>query len=136
MRAKAWLFENGHIEKDGRGRMPKVSKKNGESVSTLLANSGVKFSDWPKGAVTTAKDTGEVTVERAPVESNGGVVEPIPYRFLEEEFKAVEFGTKKVRSMREACNNCRRSLVVCYCEEPRIVACNGSGSIRVSIERK
>lgn len=137
MRAKAWLFANGHIKADGRGRMPTVSIKTGENVVTLLSESGQKFSDWPKGQVIKAEDTGTATVKReaAPV----SVVVEIPeYRFTEDEFKALETrGTKKVeRSLREACRNCCKSLVVCYCPTPMIVAHDGRGSVPVTIVRK
>lgn len=133
MRAKAWLVANGHLEKDGRGRMP-------ARVLPILAEavkSGQKFSDWPKGQVTTAEDTGTVSVKReaAPVTA---VAEIPEYRFTEDEFKAVETrnGKKVERSLRSACNNCRVSLVICYCPQPMIVAHDGRGSVPVTIVRK
>lgn len=137
MRAKAWLFANGHIKADGRGRMPTVSMKTGESVVTLLSDSGQKFSDWPKGQVVKAEDTGEVSVKRDA--SPQTTVAEIPeFRFTEDEFTAIETrnGKKVHRSLREACRHCRVSLVVCYCPTPMIVSHDGRGSVAVTIVRK
>lgn len=143
MRAKAWLVSQGHILKDGRGRMPLKSVKDGQSIPAILESarkSGVTFSDWPKGQIVTTKtDEGktEITVKRDATTTGEKVVAEIPeYRYTEEDFKAIEIGSKKVRSLREACNNCRVSLVICWCEQPKIVATDGRGSVLVQIVRK
>lgn len=137
MRAKAWLYSQGHIKADGRGRMPKASVKTGENIVTLLSQSGQTFSDWPKGQVTKAENTGETVVKRQPV-SETAVAEIPDYRYPEAEFKAIETrnGKKVERSLREACRGCRASLVVCYCEQPMIVAHDGTKSVPVTIVRK
>lgn len=137
-KAKAWLHANGHIESAGRGRPPKFVK-DGRTVTTVLLEaqkSGVKFSDWPKGEIKVEKcdetKTEKVTVTRDTSES--GFVEPAPYRFHESDFKALETGSKRERSMREVCSNCRVSLVAHMCEAPRIVALPPRmGSVTVEI---
>lgn len=131
MRAKTWLFEQGHIKSDGRGRMPNKSMKDGSDIATLLLNSGVRFTDWPKGQVTKSKDT--VTITRDDSMSNHKVVSEIHYTYPADEFVAYEFidGKKSPVSMKEACNNCRVSLVAHNCAEPTYL-----GDRRVFIERK
>lgn len=132
MRAKSWLYEQGHIAADGRGRMPRVSVKNGREIAGILDEayqSGTKFSDWPKGVVAEVKAAVKPKAET----TDTGVVDLAPYRFPEDEFKALEVGTKKERSLREACRNCRNSLVGCWCVSPEIVATNGNGSVKVRI---
>lgn len=143
-KAKAWLHSQGHIKTAGKGRPPKASVKDGRDITVILheaKESGVQFSDWPKGEVTVTKSeqTAEttVTVKRDPVQANTNTVaELAPYRYTEDEFEAVEVVTKKKRSLREACRGCRVSLVVCYCPKPFIVARDGSGSVEVVIKRK
>lgn len=148
LKAKAWLHSEGHIATAGRGRPPKVSKKDGREITSILleaTKSGVKFSDWPKGKV---EVTESQATESAPAETTVKVIrdatgssanivaELAPYRFTEEEFKAVEKGTKVERSLRSACNGCGVSLVICHCPVPRIVARDGGGSVEVTIVRK
>jgi len=143
-KAKAWLHSHGHCATAGPGRPPKVSMKDGRDITTILheaKQSGVQFSDWPKGQITVKKNeetsTDEVTLKRDPVQSSvKTVVELAPYRYTEDEFEAVETVSGKTRSMRESCRGCRVSLVVCYCPNPHIVATNGTGSVEVAIKRK
>ena len=140
MKAKAWLHSQGHIATAGRGRPPKFTKDGREVTAVLLeaTKSGVTFSDWPKGKVEVKEcsetKTAKVTVTKDTSET--GFVEPVPYRYDERKFKAVESGGRE-RSMREACWNCHVSLVVCYCESPRILALPPrTGSVVVSIVPK
>lgn len=141
-KAKAWLHSQGHIATAGRGRPPKVSKRDGREITTILheaSKSGVRFSDWPKGQVTvTESETAEtvVKVKRDVVQSSNSVAELAPYRFEEEDFEVSETTSGKKRSLREACNGCGLSLVVCWCHSPRIVARDGGGSVGVTINRK
>lgn len=140
-KAKVALVEAGIIKQAGRGRI----SADGHAWLKKQYDNGVRFSDWPKGEVVVTKskatkskpETETIKVKRT--EQSGGekiVAELAPYRFTEEEFMAVEKGTKIERSLRSACNNCRVSLVVCYCAQPRIVALDGGGSVEVTIKRK
>lgn len=128
LRAKSWAHKNGHIPKDGRGRMPKFSMKDGRELTAVLLeakNSGVQFSDWPKGEVTVTQSKDdesktEVTVKRDPSESTAKVIADVHIRFPEDDFKAYEFvnGKKSPVSLRECCNTCRVSLMGHMCDEP------------------
>lgn len=128
MRAKEWAFKNGHCKTDGRGRMPLKSIKTGEDLATVLLNSGVKFSDWPKGQVV-EKETSSgtaVVVKRAPV-SNLENYGDIPYRYDLKMYHAVAADGRKF-TLREVCNTCRVSMVQCTCDNPTIL-----GDIKVTI---
>lgn len=138
MRAKAWLVENGHLEKDGRGRLPLRVL----SILEDARKSGTTFSDWPKGTVEVSTDastnTKTVVVKRDASSHEKMVHELAPENFPENEFVVFERlnGRRSYRSLREACNNCRVSLVQCHCGTPTIVARNGKGSVSVYIERR
>jgi hypothetical protein len=125
---KQWLMANGHISEIKRGR---VSRDHEALIQKAVA-AGAKI----EGYSASSKDS--ETVVTKDIQPETGVAELAPYRFTEEEYKAVEFrnGKKVERSLRSACNLCRVSLVVCYCPEPRIVAHDGGGSVRVYIERR
>jgi len=135
MRAKAWLVENGHLESDGRGRMPL-------RVIPILEEArknGTTFSDWPKGTVTKSEKTGAVVVKREASMSHEKIVQELaPETYPMSEFVVFERvnGKRVMRSLKEACNNCRVSLVGHYCESPTIVSRDGNGCVRVYIERK
>lgn len=122
---------NGHIKEIKRGR---ISRDHDALIQKAVA-AGAKIEGY--SAAGTGESEPVVTKDAQP---DTGVVELAPYRFPEEDFKAVEFrnGKKIERSLRSACNNrgCGVSLVVCYCAEPRIVAHDGGGSVRVYIERR
>lgn len=138
-KAKVALVEAGIIKAAGRGRI----SADGHSWLKARYDEGQRFSDWPKGEVKVTKT--EATAEKPAVSTvkvirdaapSNTVVELAPYRYTEEEFKAVEVKSGKERSLRSACNNCSVSLVVCYCPVPLIVATDGSGSVEVTIKRK
>lgn len=124
MRAKAWLFSQGHIKSDGRGRMPLASTKTGESIAKILSeakDSGVSFSDWPKGEVTKSEKTGDIVVKRsASMGTSKWIPDVAPEFYPEDKFTAYEFvnGNRKRVGMRECCNNCSVSLVQCHCGAP------------------
>lgn len=135
--AKEALVRDGIIEKVGRGRISGA----GHSHLHTLYSGGERFKDWPKGEVTvsepTADKAAEVKVVRSAGTSGAKTVAELPeYRYTEDAFQAVHFvnGKKVVRSLRSACNGCGYSLVVCWCPEPRIVALDGRGSVKVTIE--
>jgi hypothetical protein len=121
MRAKEWLFENGHIEKVGRGRISLENHKR-------LADSGLKFSDWPKGEVTQVVvrkndvDTNVVRVvkEDKPAATETAWLSQDDYRFPENLYQAVD-ATGKTYGMREACNNCGLSLCGHVCDKPSVL---------------
>lgn len=125
-RAKAWLFAQGHIKSDGRGRMPLKSEKTGEGIVEILSkakDSGVTFSDWPKGELVTSEKTDEVIVKRSSAMSHHKVVAEIaPYTYPENSFQAyiVKGGKRQGITLRECCNNCRVSLVQCHCANPTV----------------
>lgn len=140
-KAKVALVNAGIIKTAGRGRI----SAEGHAWLKQQHDKGVRFSDWPKGEIKVTKS--EATAEKpaetkvrvvrdASQSSEKTVAELAPYRFTEDEFEAVEKGTNVVRSLRSACNLCRVSLVVCYCERPHIVARDGGRSVEVTIRRK
>lgn len=138
VKKKAWLYKEGHILTNGRGRTPTVSVKDGRTVAAILeeaVKSGVKFSDFNLDNVVRNSE-GEAAKVVRPKSESDGFIEPAPYRYDERDFKAVEKSGRE-RSMREACSNCGVSLVVCWCEGPRIVAIPPMmGSVAVTIVRK
>lgn len=140
-KAKVALVEAGIIKTAGRGRI----SADGHSWLQARYEDGVRFSDWPKGKVVVTKTEQTATkpaestakvIRTAGAGTDNSVAELAPYRFTEDEFKAVEKDTNIERSLRSACNNCRVSLVVCYCPNPVIVKRDGSGSVEVTIKRK
>jgi hypothetical protein len=123
---KQWLLSQGHIKEAGRGR---ISAENLSRIQEAY-ESGIRFSDWQPGN-TEIRDGNVTTRNSAPVNVTG----TITIHYPEELYKVVE-GNGTVRSLKEACNNCRVSLVQCSCGSPRIVARDGRGSVLVSIVRK
>lgn len=104
--------------------------KDGREIAAILLEakeSGVQFSDWPKGEITVTKteataDKAAVTTVKVSREATAvnGVVEPAPYTYPESEYEAYEFinGKKSPVGMRECCNTCRVSFVGHICETP------------------
>lgn len=134
---KQWLLAQGHIKENqaGRGR---ISAENMAHVKAAY-ESGTRFSDWePK--VTEKPDGTQVTENSVSTRGNPKIVSEFTILWPEDEFQAIEMHTKKVRSMREACNPCRRSLVQCECDTlervPSIVSTDGRGSVPIQIVRK
>lgn len=125
MKAREWLVQQGLA----RGTRGKFSTAAHAALKKAIAD-GTTFSDYPKGdapvKVKDSKPTGDGT----------GIVDLAPYRYEESDYRAVEVDTKVERSLRSACNRCSVSLVVCWCEQPIIVARDGSGSVAVRIERR
>ena len=133
---KQWLLAQGHIkpEQAGRGR---ISGAN-QALIEKAFESGTRFSDWePK--VTEKPDGTKVTENSISTRAAVKSVSEFTIRWPEEEFQAIELHTKKVRSMREACQ-CKRSLVQCECDTldrvPQIVATDGRGTVPIQILRK
>lgn len=130
MKPKEYLVKHGHLDKIGRGRL---SSKHIEIIENAVAN-GANIEGY---SATAAPVENEPKVVRK-VENNNDIVELQPYRYSEDEFVAFEYvdGKKITRSLREACRNCRVSLVQCWCGNPTIVARNGCGDVSVTIVRK
>ena len=136
---KQFLLKHNRIKEAGRGRI------SADNLSWLLEqyNNGQRFSDWEPEVT---KNQGEVVVKNKVAKKPRNPVEEIPTEinilWPEEEFSAIEIRNKKRvhRSMREACNHCRVSLVQCVCRAynrtPQIVAHDGRGSVDVTIERR
>jgi hypothetical protein len=133
---KQWLLSEGHIEaaQAGRGR---ISREN-QALIEKAFESGTRFSDWePK--VTEKPDGSTVTENSISTRTGPKSVSDFTILWPEDEFQAIELHTKKVRSMREACQ-CKRSLVQCECDRldrvPHIVATDGRGTVPIQILRK
>lgn len=133
--AREYLVDLG-LAKPGRGKFSKVAH---QALEKAIAE-GKKFSDYPKvgkpAPVKAAKATGEPKPAPKPANTGkviGEILFPDEYRYPEAEYQAVRYvdGKKKIHSMREICNNCRVSLVMCACESPTIY-----GSIQVRIVKK
>ena len=135
MKAKEWLYKNGHIDSIGRGR---ISYANHELLRAA-AEGGVQFSDWPKGEVkpVVQKSTNggpDKVVAKVARDTTGNgpkvVAELAPMRWDEQVHVAREIVSGKYRGMRDVCQNCRVSLVQCWCVDMNIpliiVATDGS----------
>ena len=83
--------------------------------------------------------TGEITV-KTEKPNVSQIISEFTILWPEEDFVAVELVSGKKRSMREACNNCMRSMVQCQCDQigriPSIVSTNGVGPVQVRIEKR
>lgn len=152
MKAKEWLLKQGLIAEIARGR---ISLANHEALRKA-AESGVEFSDWPKGKVETvirktASDTGAVAITeqvtrviRNKDTTAGKVIEEIaPYRFTEDTHEVWEetaSGKRVKRSLKEVCQYCRVSLVQDICDlagrNPSIVSATQMGHVDVTIVRR
>lgn len=135
---KQFLLKHNRIKEAGRGRI------SGDNLSWLLEqyNTGQRFSDW-EPEVTESKGEKKVSnkVKRMPRRVPDEIPTEINIYWPEEDYQAIEIRNSKrvVRSMKDACNNCRVSLVQCACRAynrtPQIVAHDGRGSVDISIER-
>jgi len=128
--AREYLVDLG-LAKPGRGKFSKVAH---QALEKALAD-GKKFSDYPK-AVNPPRIKSEPkgdSPKPTPKPAGTGmpdIIFPDEYRFPEAEYQAVRYedGKKIVHSMREICNNCRVSLVMCSCDNPTIY---GRLSVRI-----
>lgn len=127
---KDLLLHYGKIEKIGRGR---ISAGNHAFIAERIA-AGDKVGGYE--AKVSTKPTGEKVHSNATAPVAGEkVISDITYRFPIDTPAHLFYGGKKFRvSMREACRNCRVSLVQCHCGRPEVVAPDGRTSVRVYIE--
>jgi hypothetical protein len=130
---REYLADLGLAKPGARGKFSNAAK---EALAKADAE-GFEFLDGPSPK---GNGSGPIksTVKKAkptPVESTG-IVDLTPYRYEENTHKAIEVETGIERSLRSACNSCRVSLVVCWCDSPIIVARDGSGSIHVRVESR
>lgn len=140
MTRKEWLYSKGLIKSKGRGR---ISADNKNECEKAYAN-GVRFDDWsPENApAKPSSGAGGKPTEKPKPKSKEENYE-YQGRFPEGQFVAYEIerknGKRVKRSMREACCNCRVSLVGCMCDtvgrKPTIVSTNSRGLVNVIIER-
>lgn len=136
MKPKEYLVKHGHLKEVARGRL---SREHIAIIEKAVAE-GVCIEGYSIGQ---SKDTAAPVAVKAKATSNKDVIEPAPYTYPESEYQAVEFrnGKRVIRSMRECCNTCYTltrvhvSLVGHVCDNPMIVAHDGSGSVPVQIER-
>jgi len=132
---KQFLLKEGKIKEAGRGR---ISGANMAFIEQAYAN-GQRFSDWEP--VKSEKVDAAVNKKAKQPLVKENISTEFRVYWPEDEYNAIEIrkGKRIIRSMREACNNCRASLVQCSCyaykRTPRIVAFDGRGSVEVSIER-
>jgi hypothetical protein len=127
--AKEALLAAGRIDKIGRGR---ISNDNHAWLKQQY-DSGVRFSDWPKGEVVESKDADQkpvIRVKRDPKLSTEKVVQDFTILYDRDAYVAVSTDGKEY-GMAEVCNNCRVSLVQNQCERPTIL-----GDIRVTIKAR
>lgn len=109
------------------GARGKFSNDAKDAIAAAEA-AGQKFSDTPR-----ATGPVEQTYRPAPKVHSAEIADyifPSDFRWPEQEYKAVEVGGK-THGMREVCNNCRVSLVMCSCGHPLI-----HGRIPVTIEAR
>ena len=139
--ARDWLADKGLAKRGTRGKFSNAAHA---ALNEALA-SGTKFSDWPKRDIQVQASTGESNVETRTVRAvapstEKHVADLAPDVYPEVEYRAYELrdGRKVERSMRSACQTpgTWHSLTHCTCPEPVIVATDGSGSVRVYIERR
>lgn len=121
---REWLAERGLAIAGSRG---KFSTKAHEALEKARKE-GVRWSD-DNGPVATKIST---RTGRTVQVTNEKVIADYTLTYPEAEFYVQELnGTK--RSMREACNNCRVSLIQCSCGAPRIVSTKGTGPASVLV---
>ena len=137
---KQHLLNAGKITAITRGR---ISLENLKWLEEEYGR-GVRYSDWsPDGPVSSKSKPVANTVSQTArnTEISSGISESTEF-YPESQYVAYVWndGKKEIRSMREACNNCRVSLIGCGCatvgREPVIVSRDGRKSVPVVIERK
>lgn len=133
-KANEYLLDQGKIKEIKRGRR---SAENIAFLVDAVAN-GVKFSDFTPAETTTPQ--GETVVKNVAKPAGSSNIDNFNEGFVrypeDENWIVREKGANgKIRSLREACQNCRYSLAGHLCQNPVIVKRDGSGSIGVTIER-
>lgn len=131
MKPKVALVKDGFLPAGSENVRGRLSRQAIERCMEL-ASQGWDIEGYAaKGSV--AEGTREVT--KAPVPVGEKVIHDIVYRFpLDTPAHAFHDGKKIVVSMREACGNCRVSLVCCSCGRPNVVRPDGSGSMPVTVK--
>jgi hypothetical protein len=109
---------------EGRGRLSRAAvDKCTELVGNGWSITGYATVNKPLSSTAVSQ-----TVERVKV-SNEKVIAEYVIKYDEKLYSAID-KTGKVWSMRNACNNCKVSLVQCHCDAPSIF-----GDIGVTIKR-
>ena len=115
----------------GRGRLSSDAKDRCKELAGM---------GWDiEGYSAEKSTTGEITVKTVKPTAKQ-IISDFTIMWPEDEFVAVELLSGKKRSMREACNPCRRSLVQCQCDQleriPSVVSTDGTGPVQVRIEKR
>lgn len=120
---REWAAERGLCKAGVRGRLPKAAT---EAIEKAMAD-GVRFADAEAVSTVPPDGQGRVLVVRANRPAAQDVID-IPEYIRNIDHEVYEFvnGKKVHRAMSEVCRNCRASLVVCACGNPRIVSRDGN----------
>lgn len=115
MKPKDALVKDGFLPEGSQNKRGRLS---GAAIDRCkeLATQGWTIDGYTVSAGT-ASGEGEVQVTKTAVDPNR--VADIPNPTRDETALAAFSGTVKV-GMRTVCNNCRRSLTYCPCEQPRV----------------
>lgn len=133
MKPKEYLVSIGAIAEVGRGRL---SAENIQKCKDAAAK-GVSIEGYSVSMVSQPNSTAapEPVVSKVAVSTDKVIREGL-ITYDINSFIAREKESGKVRSMKEACNNCRVSLVGHACSHPTIVATNSRGFVAVEIVSK
>lgn len=131
MKPKVALVKDGFLPAGSENKRGRLSGEAIERCKTLVSQ-GWDIEGYSSSTPPTAAAPVAVKDARVPTEK---VISEIVYRFpLETKATAVHNGKTVPVSMREACGNCRVSLVCCSCGMPKVVRPDGTGSMLVTIE--
>lgn len=119
MKPKEWLFQNGHIESIGRGRLAAHHKALIEEA--LSKDSSLHIEGFSVTTVATAQTEGK-KAERTPKESTGILDVPDPLRDARDFTLVLRDTGKPVPGlgMKNVCNGCHNSFTYCPCPNPRV----------------
>lgn len=122
-----WLASQGLAIAGARGKFSNAAK----AALAKAETEGMQFSDSPNSPTAPKATKPKAPAPVVSTAADSLYLSPSDFRFPEDEYKAVEVGSKKTHSMRECCNRCRVSLTNHACDKPTI-----HGNIAVSIVRR
>lgn len=135
LRPKEALLKAGRIKEIGRGRLSLDNDKWCKEQAELFARTNGKEGYNILG-YSVADVKGETTVTKSAPTGEKVIADGF-ISYPENEYRAYETQSKRARSMREGCGNCKLSLTGHMCEHPRVVAVDGRlGHVAVTIERR
>lgn len=131
---KGYLVSIGALPPGSENKRGRLSVAHQQLIEKAVAE-GIQIQGYSVAPTPTAPAP---VVKKATVSTEKQILEPAPYHYPENEYRAYELvdGKRKYRSLREACRHCRLSLVGCWCATPEIVSTDGTKSVRIYIERK